>query len=163
MQGLMLQIRSCITSNRLEVAFPAIRSGGTAFVKCLGHRMKRKKLRTFRWVSVLEWRKGKRISHTSVNKLDQCFPTFFSSRPTFNASFIVRPTMRYDQTNGKQINEKRNNVYTCNLLLMRNLSLHIGYYQIKSRLDWRQAHTQRSIKSVRFQAVPSVGFSYSYS
>jgi len=30
--------------------------------------------------------------------LEQCFPTFFSSRPTFNASFIVRPTMRYDQT-----------------------------------------------------------------
>jgi len=67
--------------------------------------------------------------------------------------------MRYDQTNEKQINEKRNNVYTCNLLLMRNLSLHIGYYQIKSRLDWRQAHTQRSIKSVRFQAVPRLEFS----
>jgi len=30
--------------------------------------------------------------------LEQCFPTFFSSRPTFNASFIVPPTMRYDQT-----------------------------------------------------------------
>jgi len=30
--------------------------------------------------------------------VDQCFPTFFSSRPTFNASFIVRPTVRYDQT-----------------------------------------------------------------
>ena len=27
--------------------------------------------------------------------LGQCFPTFFSSRPTFNASFIVRPTIRY--------------------------------------------------------------------
>ena len=29
------------------------------------------------------------------SSLAQCFPTFFSSRPTFNASFIVRPTMRY--------------------------------------------------------------------
>ena len=62
----------------------------------------------------------------------------------------------------KLINEKRNNASKCNLLLMRNLSLHIGHYQIKSRLDRRLAHTQRSVKSVHFQAVPSLRFSFSY-
>ena len=31
--------------------------------------------------------------------LTQCFPTFFRSRPTFNASFIVRPTIRMTKIN----------------------------------------------------------------
>ena len=57
------------------------------------------------------------------------------------------------QMKNKLINEKRNNVSKCNLLLMRNLSLHIGHYEIKSRLDRRQAHTQRNVKSVHFPVV----------
>lgn len=31
--------------------------------------------------------------------LEQCFPSFFSPRPTFNLNIIARPTMKYDQTN----------------------------------------------------------------
>lgn len=42
--------------------------------------------------------------HTNI--IGQCFPNYFSSRPSFHASFIVRPTLRCNQTN--EIYQKRN-------------------------------------------------------
>jgi len=48
--------------------------------------------------SLVKWVEAIALDQAFLCVLGQCFPTFFSSRPTFNASFIVRPTMSYDQT-----------------------------------------------------------------